>query len=119
MNQTIEKYISDEAGDFYSSGRWSNPDTPGSAHIVSIDDRVKYPDWLAAFRKTDPGKYLLSLIESYEEALNDDWMPFEIIGLPLDKAREFIHTVWDELQQVSADDAVKKLRDRYAYLSNS
>mgnify|MGYP001550838960 CR=1 FL=1 len=119
MNQMLEMQIFEEAGEIFSSPRWSYPDAPGSAHVLRIGERVKSLDAFVAFRNTEEGKYLLSVIESYEDALNDDWMPFEIIGLSLDKAKSFIHSVWEELRQSDAAGAVKNLRERYAQLSNS
>lgn len=118
MNQMIEIHISDEAGEFYSSDRWSNLDTPGSARVLSIGERVKSPQALAAFRSTQDGKFLLDVVDSFEDALNDEWMPLKIIGLPLDKAKSFIHAVWEELRESDVCHAVKNLKERYAQFSN-
>jgi hypothetical protein len=115
----FETHISEEAGEIFSSSRWSHPDTPGSAHILSIGERVKSQDAFVVFRNTEEGKFLLGVIESYEDALNDDWMPLEIIGLPLDKAKLFIHAVWEELRQSEAMASIENLRECYAQLSKS
>lgn len=41
------------------------------------------------FRATEAGDYLLFLVDSFEEALNDDWLPKQICGMSLAQAEKF------------------------------
>lgn len=95
MHDGLMKHIAEEADDMYSSWRWKAPDTPGSARVKTLADRVP---------------------ERYEEALNDDWMPEQIAGLPLDAAREFIQLLADQLRSKEPDIAVNILREHYTRL---
>lgn len=113
----IEQLISEEASDFSLSVRWKNQDHPGSAQIKELHERLASPEKYRAFRELKEGEYLLSIIEAFEEAFNDDWLPYEIVGLPLEKAKEFISIVAKELRQNTALEAVNKLRHHYERLS--
>lgn len=115
----LEQHIAEEAGEFYSAARWSDPDVPGSARVLSLAERVNSPEEFVAFRKSEEGRYLLNVIDAFEDAMNDDWMPFEIVGLPLQKARLFIHEVCEQLQKNDMANAVVNLRRRYVELSSS
>lgn len=70
----------------------------------------------AAFRDTPEGDYLLYVIETYENAMNDDWLPYEIIGLPLERAREFIRQVEIELESGPTPHLIPNLREVYSTL---
>jgi len=61
----------------------------------------------------------LTVVDLYEEALNDDWMPREIAGLHLEAARAFIRLVADQLRSNGLDIAVKNLRENYSQLASS
>lgn len=117
MTHILAELISEVAGDIYSSPRWDYPDYPGSARITLLADRVNNPDAIATFRSTPIGNYLLTVIDAYIDALNDDWLPGEIVGLPLAESREFAHAVWAELRTGQMDGAVLNLRTRYSSLS--
>ena len=86
----IQQHLIAEAKELCASRRWRNPDTPGSANIKDYGQRIASPGALQAFRETPEGEYLLGVMDAYEEALNDDWLPFAILGLPLQNARIFI-----------------------------
>lgn len=113
----IKQHLLAEAKDISASIRWQYPDTPGSAHIVELAARFSSPEIYRAFRETPDGDYLLGIIESFENALNDDWMPYEIIGLSLENAREFISNVAHELERYSMPEAIQRLRSCYFNLS--
>lgn len=119
MIKALEVHILEEADEIAASPRWNNPNAPGSGRILDIGERVNSPAAFVAFRSTEEGKYLLDAIDAYENALNDDWMPFQIVGLPLDNAKAFILAVAEELRRGDPVAAVKNLRERYAQLSNS
>ncbi len=113
----IEQIIIEEAKDFHNSERWHNQNGPGSAHIKELHERLASSKKYKEFRALKEGDYLLSIIEAYEEAFNDDWLPYEIIGLKLEKAKEFISLVACELEKNKANDAVNNLRQHYANFS--
>jgi len=69
--------------------RWEYPDAPGSAHVPDLASQLT-PEDFVALRATTAGSFILDLLESFEVALNDDWLPFELAGLPLPLAREFL-----------------------------
>jgi hypothetical protein len=106
------------ASDFHTSIRWQHPDSPGSAHVEELGARLHDPAAYRAFRETPEGDYLLSLIEAYEAALNDDWLPLEVVGLSHGAAREFIGCVALELErQLPLSQIVGHLRGMYERLS--
>lgn len=113
----IRAHLIAEAKEMSASPRWQNPDAPGSARIVELGARLGSPEKYGAFRETPDGDYLLSVIEAYEDALNDDWLPDEIIGLRLEHAREFIARMANELASTSAPQVIPNLRALYASLS--
>lgn len=116
MQDDLVKHIAEEADDIYSSWRWEAPDTPGSPRVTTLAERVSKPGALATYRESDVGHYLLTVVELYEDALNDDWMPREIAGLSLDAARAFIQLVAEHLRSNSPDIAAEILRERYSRL---
>lgn len=113
----IQQHLIAEAKEISASTRWQCPDTPGSAHIVKLAVRVSSPGMYRAFRETPEGQYLLNVIEAFEEALNDDWLPYEIVGLSLENAREFICSVVGELEQRPMSEVIQGLRSCYSKLS--
>lgn len=113
----IQEHLIAVAKEISTSMRWQYPDTPASAHIVELAVRLSSPETYRAFRETPEGLYLLGVIEAFEEALNDDWLPYEIVGLPLEHAREFICNVAGELEQHSVPEAIQRLRSHYSKLS--
>lgn len=113
----IQQHLIAEAKELSASERWYYPDSPGSAHVQRLGERVASPEAYRAFRETPEGDYLLAAIEAFEEALNDDWLPYEIIGLPLEKAREFILAVATELEQYPLPAVIPRLRAAYSRLS--
>lgn len=119
MHDDLSKHIAEEADDIYSSWRWEAVDNPGSARVPTLDERVSNSMSLSAYRTSDAGRYLLTVIELYEEALNDDWMPWEIAGLQLEAARAFILQVAEQLRSNGPNIAVENLRKNYSQLASS
>lgn len=70
-----------------------------------LAERVASPEALGAFRTTEAGRYLLAVVQAYEDALNDAWLPFGIVRLPLDQARRFLGMLADELERHPLDEA--------------
>ncbi len=60
------------------SPRWKDNDTPMPGKIVELGPRIKNGNLYRTIRENPNLKLLLETIECYEEALNDDWMPFDI-----------------------------------------
>lgn len=106
-----------EARELHASPRWSNPNAPASADIEELHSRLAAPATYAQFRAIPEGAFLLPLIEAYENALNDDWMPHEICGLSLQVAQNFIGQVAAELEANDLPNAVSRLKKRYDYLT--
>lgn len=106
----IQQYLIDEAQELALSARWQHPDTPGSAQIVELAVRLSAPDTYRAFRETPEGQYLMGIMEVFENALNDDWLPYEIAGLSLENAQAFIGQVARELEEHSMPEAVQRLK---------
>jgi hypothetical protein len=114
----IVRLLIDQTREIAESTWWDHPDMPGGAYITDVFDRLNNPEEYRAFRKTADGAYLLEVIEAYEQAFSDDWLPFGILGLPLDKAREFLQIVVKELETNSIDVAVPTLRELYLMFSD-
>lgn len=113
----IQHIIIEEAQEISNSSRWRDLDAPGSAQIKELHERIVQPSTYREFKETKEGDYLLSIIEAYEEAFNDDWVPFEIVGLKTQRAEEFIAIVVKELQKNELAQAVVNLRSHYERLS--
>lgn len=65
---------------------------------MEFSTRLSSPKEYSAFQDTPEGAYLLYAIEAYENAMNDDWLRYEIIGLQLERALEFITRLKSELE---------------------
>lgn len=113
----ITAHLIAETRELSASPRWQYPDAPGSAQVVELSTRLSSPKEYSAFRDTPEGDYLLYVIEAYEDAMNDDWLPYEIIGLPLERAREFITQVASELASGPTPHFIPNLRAVYSILS--
>lgn len=87
--------------------------------MQELCERLASAEQYGRFRATSEGAFLLALIESYETALNADWMPFEIFGLPLKEARFFIGLVAAELGTDALSPAVSRLKEAYARLGGA
>ena len=112
----IRMHIAAVARELSLSSRWQNPDAPGSAHVQELADRVSSPTEYRRYRSEPEGEYLLAIIESFQEALNDDWLPHEIVGLPLTQAAQFIQVVAEKLALSSVESTILELRQCYSSL---
>ena len=61
--------------------------------------------------------HLLFVFEAYGGALNDDWLPTAILGLPLEDAQFFIGLVADEIEANGLSVAVARLEKTYGSLA--
>jgi len=113
----IEQHLVAEAKDFAISSRWGDPNFPGSARVEELHHRLTSPETYAAFRATPDGRFLLSVLEAYEGALNDDWLPTTIFGLQLKDAQFFIGLVADEIETNGLPVAVARLEKAYGSLA--
>lgn len=113
----IEQHLVAEAKELSASRRWEDPDFPGSAQVEELHHRLASPETYSAFRTTPDGQFLLSVIEAYEGALNDDWLPTEILGLPLEDAQFFIGLVASEIETNGLSVAVAHLKQSYGSLA--
>ncbi|WP_339618185.1 hypothetical protein [uncultured Gilvimarinus sp.] len=106
------------SGDFISSPWWDSQDSPGVDRIKEASEHINNGEQYASFKKTEEGSYLLSVLEAYECSFNDaDWLPYEIVGLPIDKARTFIGLVNREVAKYGASRAIPYLRQHYESLT--
>ncbi len=96
-----------------SAPRWDDHNRPGSARIRTLAKRIGSPADYAAFRESDDGEYLTALFESFENAMNGDWLPDEIAGIKIERAQSFIEKVTDVLRFNSLPDAVAILKDAH------
>jgi hypothetical protein len=115
----IHRHLIAEAAELSLSRRWDNPDTPGSAGVEELHSRLASPAKYAEFRATAEGEFLLFIFESYESALNDDWLPFEILGLSLRNAQLFIGLVARELESNDLSVVVSHLKESYGRLAKA
>lgn len=113
----IEQHLVAEAKELSASRRWEEPDFPGSAGVKELHHRLASPEIYAAFRTTPDGQFLLPIIETYEGALNDDWLPTEILGLPLEDAQLFIGLVAREIETNGLSVAAANLKQSYVSLA--
>lgn len=113
----IEQLLVAEAKEFSASPRWEAPDSPGSARVMELHHRLSSPESFTAFRATPDGQFVLAVIEAYECALNDEWLPMEILGLALEDARLFIGLVASEIETNGLSVAVTNLRQSYISLT--
>jgi len=102
--------------DALRSRRWEDPDYPGSAHLKELSDHLRNAEIYSNFRATATGAYFLWILEPLQEAMNDDWLPNEIFGLSLPKARAFIICAVNEIETQGLVHSVNKLRTEYLKL---
>jgi hypothetical protein len=113
----IQTHIAAIARELSLSSRWQHPDAPGSAHVQELAERVSSPTEYRRYRNAPEGEYLLAIIESFQEALNDEWLPYEIVGLPLTQAQQFIQVVADKLALSNVEgNNILELRQCYSSL---
>ncbi len=101
--------------DVAQSPRWVDPDSPAQVYIADIGERVNSIDSLREFRKNDDYLLLLDIANQFEASLNDDWLPYEIFGLKLDLARQFIVEIidkFDVIQQGQWTIVIKEIHDK-------
>jgi hypothetical protein len=116
--EDIEKAIIQISGDLSKAGRWQNSNQPNFTHIKELSEYLKNGEQYRAFRKSEVGSYFLTIIEAYEEAFNDDWLPFDILGMKLDKAKQFIELVNKEVTSNGLAGSIPNLRRHYTRLTN-
>ena len=100
----------------YASGRWRSNDVPGAANIKELSEYLNDGKKYSEFRNTVVGEYFLEIIEGYEQALNDEWLPFEIISLELPQAKEFIGKLISLVSSNGLERSVPLLREEYEEL---
>lgn len=81
-----------------SAPRWGYPDSPGSAHVPRLSSRLT-PEQFQSLRAIPDGAFLLDLLETFEDSLNDDWLPSELLSLPLPEARQFLGSLAVYMQE--------------------
>jgi hypothetical protein len=102
--------------DLCAAPRWQYADQPGSAQIVELAERLGSPSAYREFRATPEGDYLLFVVESFQDALNAEWMPFEIVGLQLNSARTFLAAVAEACRSEDLASEIPRLRSTYSEL---
>lgn len=112
----LRKHLTSTAQELCASERWRRVDTPGSAQVAELADRLASPTEYRRFRSTPEGDYFLTVIEEFQTALNDEWMPFEIVGLSLNQAHEFLAAVAAASEREDLANALPQLRRTYSEL---
>ena len=113
MNESvvrIKNEIISELDDILKSPRWDNQNTPFPGTITELWERVNDRDSYNYFRYHAGGRLLLDIIELTEEAFNDDWLPFEIIGLELGTYREFLAHLLKELPHIDTGESESMIK---------
>jgi hypothetical protein len=116
--EDIEKAIIQITSDLSKPDRWQNPNSPNLIHIKELSEYLHNREQYGAFRKSEVGSYFLTIIEAYEDAFNDDWLPYDIIGLKLNKAKQFIEFVNKEVTLNGLAGSIPNLRRHYTTLAN-
>ncbi len=101
--------------DIVTAQRWDYPDAPAPAHIPDLASRITR-DELRELQATPAGELLLGIIESYEAALNDDWLPYELLGLPLPQARQLLRNLGSHIREHHELVPVERVRAMHAAL---
>ena len=96
---------------------WDNPNAPTQGGIKGVGCRVNNPTSMGEFRVSQLGEYYLSITDAYEDAFDDDWLPYQIIGLELPSAKEFITLVHSTISQHGLIGAENHLRECYTRLT--
>jgi hypothetical protein len=112
-NSEILQHVKEMMADILASPRWDNPDEPNPATIKHIGERVKSAESMQRIRENEDYVRLLNTVCYFEEALNDDWMPFEILGLPLGKARKFLSKLYQEFDNVQEGEWARTIKKIY------
>lgn len=81
------------------SWRWADVNQPGSARLMPLFERIADRETYVDFKRTELGGYLVEVAEALDEAMNDDWMPDHIFGLPLSQAMEFLISLTSAMEQ--------------------
>jgi hypothetical protein len=109
----FQQHFIAEARELFASASWLQPDWPSAAKIPELASRIDSPDAYRALRASPEFEFLVALIEDYEFALNDDWLPRKIADLSLSRARQFIGLVAQELSQHDFPLAAARLKEQY------
>ncbi len=96
MTSAVEHFIA-TLDQIIESPRWKDEDTPMPNGIDELAMRINDGTTYQSYRKTKDFELVIDVIESFEGALNDDWMPYQIEGLDLKKAKSFAIGVRDIL----------------------
>ena len=105
MKETID--------DIIASPRWEDNGTPMPGGILELATRINNGDQYRTIRENKKLELLLSVIEVYEESLNDDWMPYKIMELDNFKALSFIKRVALIIKESSIDEFNKNIIEAY------
>ncbi|MBC2606323.1 hypothetical protein [Pelagicoccus albus] len=88
MTSPVDHFIA-TLDQIIESPRWKDEDTPMPGRIDELAVRINDGKTYQKYRRTKEYELVIEVIESFEDALNDDWMPFQIEGLDLKKAKDF------------------------------
>jgi hypothetical protein len=93
------------------SSRWNDINNPQRDKISDIGERVNSSDSLRKFREIEDFNLLIEIADSFEEYFNDDWLPYEIIGLKLMDSRKFLQKLINDFDKISDGQWTKKIQD--------
>jgi|WetSurMetagenome_2_1015567.scaffolds.fasta_scaffold1733430_1 hypothetical protein len=99
--------------DIIDSPRWKDNDTPMPGGIIELGAKINNGNQYRTIRENPDLKLLLETIENYEESLNDDWMPFEILGLKLPEAFSFIQKIRTIAKNSLIHEFDQKIKEAY------
>lgn len=116
-DQEILKHIKEMLTDIANSTWWNELDSPISASIIDLYDRIDSTGDLKKFREHKDYEFLCKIAECFEVAFNDDWLAFEIIDLELSYAREFLTellSIFDIIDTGHWDTTIRELYQKIA-----
>jgi hypothetical protein len=114
----ILKHIKEMIADILASPRWESPDQPDPGTIRHIGERVNSPESMRKFREKEDYTLLIDTLSDFEESLNDDWMPYTIIGLELEQARRFLKKLYNEFDNIQEGQWTRAIKRIYQETKN-
>jgi O6-methylguanine-DNA--protein-cysteine methyltransferase len=111
VKNEILKHIKLMLQEIVDSPRWIDVNNPLRERISDIGERVKSSENLREFREIEDLNLLIEIADSFEEYFNDDWLPYEIIGLKLMDSRKFLQKLIDEYEKIPDGQWTKTIQD--------
>ena len=126
MNTELKNTLLSYINTILSLKAWKNTSEPilfegkykgASKELLYYFDNI---DLYSISRKNRDYKLLLETIEEFENALDNDWFPYEIIGLTIPQAYLFLKEIKQMLESDIEDEKIENmLIEKYHEVKNS